>query len=307
MPLKVHVTGVTGLIGDVVYAHLAAQPERYEVTGSSRRYERSERVAAEKPLSCPPERYTRADLGDLAAVEQAFAGAEVVVHMGAVPDPSAPFAAIVHSNVVGGYNALEACRRQGVGRIVYASTVMTDWGYQFEEPYKAIREARFDAVPADFHRVTHRDAARPTEPYSASKVWGEGLCRAYADGHGRVVPVPAHRRREQGGRPSGRGRLGALVQPARRRDRDRDGGERASRDALRHLLCRVRQPLPLAGHRAHARRAGLRTRRPRRRPAVGEVRANTRRPLRAILRTGKTTERHDSPGSTEALVATPLS
>ena len=61
---------------------------------------------------------------------------------------------------------------------------MTDWGYQFEEPYKAIREARFEAVPADFHRVTHRDAARPTEPYSASKVWGEGLCRAYADGHG---------------------------------------------------------------------------------------------------------------------------
>ena len=184
MPLKVHVTGVTGLIGDVVFAHLAAQPERYEVTGSSRRYERSERVAAEKPLSCPPERYTRADLGDLAAVEQAFAGAEVVVHMGAVPDPSAPFAAIVHSNVVGGYNALEASRRQGVRRIVYASTVMTDWGYQFDEPYKAIREARFDAVPADFHQVTHSDAVRPTEPYSASKVWGEGLCRAYADSHG---------------------------------------------------------------------------------------------------------------------------
>ena len=184
MALKVHVTGVTGLIGDVVYAHLAAQPERYEVTGSSRRYERSERVASEKPLSCPPERYTRADLGDLAAVEQAFAGAEVVVHMGAVPDPSAPFADIVHSNVVGGYNALAACRSQGVRRIVYASTVMTDWGYQFDEPYKAIREARFDAVPADFHQVTHRDAVRPTEPYSASKVWGEGLCRAYADGHG---------------------------------------------------------------------------------------------------------------------------
>ena len=61
-------------------------------------------------------------------------------------------------------------------RIVYASTVMTDWGYQFDEPYKAIREARFDAVPASYHRVTHPDAVRPTEPYSASKVWGEGMC-----------------------------------------------------------------------------------------------------------------------------------
>ena len=98
-------------------------------------------MAPGRALSCPPERFTQADLSDLAAVERAFAGAEVVVHMGAVPDPSAPFEAIVNSNVVGGYNALEACRRQGVRRIVYASTVMTDWGYQFDEPYKAIREA----------------------------------------------------------------------------------------------------------------------------------------------------------------------
>ena len=184
MALKVHVTGVSGLIGDVVYAHLAAQPERYEVTGSGRRYQPSERVAAGRELSCPQERFTRADLTDLAALEHAFAGAEVVAHMGAIPDPEAPFDDIVRSNVVGGYNTLEACRRQGVRRIVFASTVMTNWGYQLDEPYKAIREARFDAVPADFHRVTHRDPVRPTEPYSASKVWGEGLCRAYSDGHG---------------------------------------------------------------------------------------------------------------------------
>ena len=184
MALKVHVTGVSGLIGDVVYAHLAAQPERYEVTGSSRRYEPSARVAEGRALSCPPERFTRTDLADLEAVERAFAGAEVVVHLGAIPDPAAPFADIVRSNVVGGYNALEACRRQGVRRIVYASSVMTDWGYQFDEPYLAIREARYDAVPADLPRITHRDPVRPTEPYSASKVWGEGLCRTYADGHG---------------------------------------------------------------------------------------------------------------------------
>ena len=184
MALNVHVTGVRGLIGDVVYAHLAAQPDRYTVTGSGRRYEGSSRVAAGLPLSCPPERFRRADLADLEAMERAFEGAEVVVHMGAIPDPSAPLEVIVPSNVIGGYNALEACRRQGVRRIVYASTVMTDWGYQFDEPYKAISEGRFDEVPDDFRRVTHLDPPRPTEPYSASKVWGEGLCRAYADGHG---------------------------------------------------------------------------------------------------------------------------
>ena len=55
MALNVHVTGVSGLIGDVVYAHLAAQPDRYTVTGSGRRYESSSRVAQGRPLSCPPE------------------------------------------------------------------------------------------------------------------------------------------------------------------------------------------------------------------------------------------------------------
>ena len=73
----------------------------------------------------------------LEAMERAFEGAEVVVPHGRDPPirrrrwrSSSP------SNVIGGYNALEACRRQGVRRIVYASTVMTDWGYQFDEPYK---------------------------------------------------------------------------------------------------------------------------------------------------------------------------
>ena len=184
MALNVHVTGVSGLIGDVVYAHLAAQPDRYTVTGSGRRYEGSSRVAEGRPLSCPPDRFRLADLADLEAMERAFEGAEVVVHMGAIPDPSAPIEIIVPSNVVGGYNALEACKRQGVRRIVYASTVMTNWGYRFDEPYKAISEGRFHDVPDGFRRVTHRDPVRPTEPYSASKVWGEGMCRAYADGHG---------------------------------------------------------------------------------------------------------------------------
>lgn len=184
MALRVHVTGVSGLIGDVVYRHLAAQPDRYYVTGSGRRYDASARVAPGRTLACPPERFTRADLADPDALERAFAGAEVVVHMGAIPDPAAPIDVIVLSNVTGAYNALEACRRQGVRRIVYASTVMTDWGYQFDEPYKAIGEGRFDDVPDGFRRITHLDPTRPTEPYSASKVWGEGLCRAYADGHG---------------------------------------------------------------------------------------------------------------------------
>jgi nucleoside-diphosphate-sugar epimerase len=34
--LKVHITGVYGLIGNLVYRHLHAQPDRYDVYGSGR-------------------------------------------------------------------------------------------------------------------------------------------------------------------------------------------------------------------------------------------------------------------------------
>jgi uronate dehydrogenase len=55
--------------------------------------------------------------------------------------------------------------------------------FQHTEPYKAIRECRWDDIPGSIPRITHKDPLRPTEPYSASKVYGEGICRMYADAH----------------------------------------------------------------------------------------------------------------------------
>ena len=205
--LKVHVTG-----GDRVdrrrgvYAHLAAQPERYEVTGSRPALRAvGERVAAERRLSCPPERYTRADLGDLAAVEQAFAGGRSGgAHGARCPIHRRRSREIVHSNVAGGYNALEACRRQGIRRIVYASTVMTDWGLPVRralqgDPRGALRRRagrlppRYaprcgTPPPSPIRRARYgaRDCAGPTPTATA--------CRACAC---------ASAAREQGGRTSG--------------------------------------------------------------------------------------------------------
>jgi nucleoside-diphosphate-sugar epimerase len=61
---------------------------------------------------------------------------------------------------------------------------MVSWGYQQEEPYKAIAECRFDEVKEEnLHRVTHTWPVRPTGLYPASKVWGEAMGRYYADIH----------------------------------------------------------------------------------------------------------------------------
>ena len=181
---KVLVTGVYGLIAGVVYEHLAKSPDQYEAYGLARRRASSDRVAEGKVVDVPDNRFFLVDMADLDAVQQAFSGMDVVVHLAANPNPDARWEDILNSNMIGAYNAFEACKQAGAPRIVYASSVMASWGYQHDEPYKSIKEGRFDAVPNGFPKVRHTDPPRPTEPYSASKVWGEALARTYADVHG---------------------------------------------------------------------------------------------------------------------------
>lgn len=183
--LKVHITGVYGLIGNLAYRHLSAQKDRYDVYGSGRRSVSSNRADAATLVQVPSGHFMIADLTDAEAVSEAIRGMDAVLHIGAVPDPGASFQDVLNSNIVGTYNVLEACRKAGVKRLVYASTIMTTWGYaQYEEPYRSIREGRTDDIPETIPKITHRHPVRPTEPYSASKVWGEAICRTYADAHG---------------------------------------------------------------------------------------------------------------------------
>ncbi len=183
-PLKVHVTGVYGLIGNLTYRHLSAQ-DAYEVYGSGRRTASSDRIDEEALLRVPDDRFFLADLTDRDAVSEALAGMDAVVHLGAVPDPGASFETILDANIRGTYNVLEVCREVGIRRLIYASSVMASWGYgQFSEPYVSLRDDRLDDLPETMPIVKVTDPPRPTDPYSASKVWGEGICRTYHDAHG---------------------------------------------------------------------------------------------------------------------------
>jgi len=183
---KVLITGVYGLIGSVVYDHLSAQTDAYQVYGLARRRYPSERVAADKRIDIPDERFTLSDLSDLAVLEEAMRGIDVVVHMAADPNLEAGWESILASNLIGPRNVFEAARRSGVQRVIYASSVTANWGtLLFEEPYKLLYEGHYaDLSPADLPMVTKEVPPRPTSYYPASKVWGEALARVYADTHG---------------------------------------------------------------------------------------------------------------------------
>ncbi len=68
------------------------------------------------------ESYVQADLSDLAAIEALTKDADMIVHFGAIGD-EAEFDAILQSNIVGAYNIWEAAHRNGVRRVVYASSI----------------------------------------------------------------------------------------------------------------------------------------------------------------------------------------
>ncbi|WP_412551752.1 NAD-dependent epimerase/dehydratase family protein [Shimia sp. MIT910701] len=68
------------------------------------------------------ERYVQADLADLAAMIEVLKDADMVVHFGAIGD-EAPFEEILGPNIIGAHNVWEAAYRNGVKRVVYASSV----------------------------------------------------------------------------------------------------------------------------------------------------------------------------------------
>lgn len=178
---KVMITGVYGLIAGAVYKHMAQLPDQYDAYGLARRRHDSDRVADGAGVDVLEDKFVLSDMSDLDEVTQAFEGMDVVVHMAADPSGGGGWESVLKSNIMGAYNAFEACRLAGVKRMVYASSIQASSGYRGEEPY-----ASFARGESDGERpiVDNTMPTRPMNIYASSKVWGEALARTYADVHG---------------------------------------------------------------------------------------------------------------------------
>ena len=163
------ITGMSGLIGGLVGRALSSRC-------TLRALNRSPVDGVET---------VRADLNDLDAIRPAFDGIDTVVHLAAYlgGDP----AGLLSTNITGTYHVFEAARAAGVRRVVYASTGAVVAGYEADEPYKAMVEARWDDVPADRPALTADHPVRPNGMYAATKLFGEALGRHYADSFGLSV------------------------------------------------------------------------------------------------------------------------
>ena len=148
---------VTGAAGNIGCALRSALLERHAVLVST----------DIRPItsSAPQESVASVDLADLENLVELFAGADGVVHLGGIAD-EADFHDLAEANIVGTYHVLEAARRAGVRRVVYASSNRLTGSY-----------AASDHVSPDM-------PPRPDGFYGVSKAAGEALCRLYADKFG---------------------------------------------------------------------------------------------------------------------------
>ncbi len=108
------------------------------------------------------ETYVRADLAEYDQIHALLDGADMVVHFGAYGDEAA-FETILGPNIIGAYNIWEAAYRNGVRRVVYASSI-----------HAVGMHSKMDFIGTD---TPHR----PDTFYGLAKCFAEDLASLYWD------------------------------------------------------------------------------------------------------------------------------
>jgi uronate dehydrogenase len=170
---KILITGAAGDVGGHLRRELAG---RYAL-----------RLSDMRPIKdlAQGEEFLQGDCAALRDMLRATRGVAAVVHLGGF-SVEGPWEVILRANIVGAYNLFEAARRNGVRRIVFASSNHAVGFYRRDET------------------IDHRVYPKPDSRYGVSKVFGEALGSLYADKYGmevvcmrigNVTPRPTDKRR----------------------------------------------------------------------------------------------------------------
>lgn len=159
------VTGAAGRIGGIVVDALS---DEYAVHGLD--------VVRGPGVECV------GDMTKLRRVEAAFMGMSAVVDLAADSSVSASWKSVQHNNVPATLNTLEAARKAGVRRVVFASSNHVVGMYERDEPYASVVSGVYDGLdPTELPRLTADAPIRPDGPYGVGKALGEAAARYYAE------------------------------------------------------------------------------------------------------------------------------
>jgi uronate dehydrogenase len=168
-PQRILITGAAGLIGTVLMRGLEG---RYELVGADRARRR-------------PPNVRRRNLARGRRLAPLFEGADVVVDLAGLASDRTEWKAVWRNNLPATLNVLEAARRAGVRRYVFASSNHVTGGYEHEPPYRAIVAGDYTGLdPGSLPLIGADWPVRPDGAYALGKVLGEAAARWYADAHG---------------------------------------------------------------------------------------------------------------------------
>ena len=152
---KIVLTGAAGRLGSYLREPLSKLCENFVSTD----------IQESVGTTCENETYVVADLESLDAMIAVTKDADMVVHFGAIGDER-PFETLLGPNFIGAYNVWEAAHRNGVRRIVYASSIHAVGMYP-----------KTEKIGVD---VPHR----PDTFYGLAKCFAEDLGRMYFEKRG---------------------------------------------------------------------------------------------------------------------------
>jgi len=153
---KILITGAAGDVGGHLRRELAG---RYAL-----------RLSDIRPVDdlADGEEFIRGDCASLRDMLKVTKGVEAIVHLGGF-SVEGDWDTILRANIVGTHNVFEAARRNGVRRMVFATSNHAVGFYDRDET------------------IDHRVYPRPDSRYGVSKVFGEALGSLYADKYGMEV------------------------------------------------------------------------------------------------------------------------
>jgi nucleoside-diphosphate-sugar epimerase len=158
-PKRVLITGAAGRIGSSLAEQLK---DRYRL-----RVHYHHNIPEHPPVADQ----VIADVSDFEQIAPALEGMDAVVHMAGDPSTRASWESVRARNIDGTYNVLEAARRAGCKKVVFASTNHVMGMYDRDQEWPV-----YGTLPV-----------RPDSLYGVSKAFGEALGRHYHDRFGMSV------------------------------------------------------------------------------------------------------------------------
>jgi uronate dehydrogenase len=114
------------------------------------------------------EKFARGDIAKMSDMLRITKGVDAIVHLGGF-SVEGPWEMILRANIIGCYNLFEAARRNGVKRVLFASSNHATGFYKRDE------------------KIDHRVYPKPDSRYGVSKAFGEQIGSLYADKYGMQV------------------------------------------------------------------------------------------------------------------------